>query len=71
MRNRMIAGNWKMNKTYDEGVVLAQGVVDELKDGTGSVDVVVCPPAIDVKGVAQGSRLPIASIAVGVHPLKW
>ena len=28
MRNRMIAGNWKMNKTYDEGVVLAQGLVD-------------------------------------------
>ena len=51
MRNRMIAGNWKMNKTYTEGVELAEGLASELKDGTGSVDVVVCPPAVDLKGV--------------------
>ena len=30
MRNRMIAGNWKMNKTYAEGVELAQGLADEI-----------------------------------------
>ncbi len=71
MRNRMIAGNWKMNKTYDEGVVLAQGLVDELKDGTGSVDVVVCPPAIDVKGVAEVIQKANAPIAVGVQNVYW
>ena len=71
MRNRMIAGNWKMNKTYDEGVVLAQGLVDELKDGTGSVDVVVCPPAIDVKGVAEVIQQANAPIAVGVQNVNW
>lgn len=53
MRNRMIAGNWKMNKTYAEGVELAQGLADELKDGTGSVDVVIAPPTIDLKGVSE------------------
>ena len=53
MRNRMIAGNWKMNKTYAEGVELAQGLADELKDGTGSVDVVIAPPAVDLKGVSE------------------
>ncbi len=71
MRNRMIAGNWKMNKTYDEGVVLAQGLVDELKDGTGSVDVVICPPAIDVKGVAEVIQQANAPIAVGVQNVYW
>ena len=71
MRNRMIAGNWKMNKTYDEGVVLAQGLVYELKDGTGSVDVVVCPPAIDVKGVAEVIQQANAPIAVGVQNVYW
>ena len=71
MRNRMIAGNWKMNKTYDEGVVLAQGLVDELKDGTGSVGVVVCPPAIDVKGVAEVIQQANAPIAVGVQNVYW
>ena len=71
MRNRIIAGNWKMNKPYDEGVVLAQGLVDELKDGTGSVDVVVCPPAIDVKGVAEVIQQANAPIAVGVQNVYW
>ena len=28
MRNRMIAGNWKMNKTYTEGVQLAQDLAE-------------------------------------------
>ena len=53
MRNRMIAGNWKMNKTYAEGVELAQGLADELKDGTGSVDLVIAPPAVDLTGVSE------------------
>ena len=30
MRNTMIAGNWKMNKTYGEAAELAQGLVREL-----------------------------------------
>ena len=44
MRNRMIAGNWKMNETFAEGVELAQGIVDQLASGTGNVDVVIAPP---------------------------
>ena len=52
MRNRMIAGNSKMNKTYTEGVALMQDLASELKDGTGDVDVVVCPPTVDLKGVS-------------------
>ena len=48
MRKRMIAGNWKMNKTFSEAIVLAQGIVDELSAGTGDVDVVVAPPAVDL-----------------------
>ena len=51
-RNRMIAGNWKMNKTYAEGVELAQDLSDTLKEmNVENVDVVVCPPMVDLKGV--------------------
>ncbi len=51
-RNRMIAGNWKMNKTYSEGVELAQNLSDTLKEmNVENVDVVVCPPMVDIKGV--------------------
>lgn len=70
MRRRMIAGNWKMNETFDEAVVLAQGIVDELKDSTGDVDVVVAPPAVDLKGVneiLEGSTAPVALSAQNVY----
>ena len=41
-RTRMIAGNWKMNKTYSEGVELAQDLSNELKEAkVAGVDVVV------------------------------
>lgn len=71
MRNRMIAGNWKMNKTFSEGVELALGLVEELADGTGSVDVVVCPPAIDLKGVAEVIEQSSAPFALGGQNVYW
>ena len=71
MRKRMIAGNWKMNKTYGEGVVLAQGLADELADGTGDVDVVVCPPAVDLKGVSEVIEQTSAPFALGGQNVYW
>ena len=71
MRNRMIAGNWKMNETYTEGVVLAQGLAKELADGTGDVDVVVCPPAVDLKGVAEVIEQENAPFALGAQNVCW
>ena len=71
MRKRMIAGNWKMNKTYAEGVELAQGLVDELADGTGDVDVVVCPPAVDLKGVAEVIKATDAPFGLGAQNVYW
>ena len=51
MRKRIIAGNWKMNKTPQEAVAL----VNELKDlvNNPDVDVVYCVPAIDIVPVLQ------------------
>ncbi len=71
MRKRMIAGNWKMNETYTEGVVLAQGLAKELADGTGDVDVVVCPPAVDLKGVAEVIEQENAPFALGAQNVYW
>ena len=67
MRNRMIAGNWKMNKTYTEGVVLAQGLADALKDVEVKVDVVVCPPTVDLKGVSEVIDQTSAPFALGAQ----
>ena len=65
MRNRMIAGNWKMNETYTEGVALAEGLAKELEGGTGDVDVVVCTPAVDLKGVSEVIEQHDAPFALG------
>ena len=45
-RKKIIAGNWKMNKTPSEAVAL----VNELKPlvANDEVDVVFCVPAIDI-----------------------
>ena len=67
MRKLMIAGNWKMNKTYTEGVVLAQGLADALKDAEVKVDVVVCPPTVDLKGVSEVIDQTSAHFALGAQ----
>ncbi|GAB3894741.1 triose-phosphate isomerase [Larkinella knui] len=47
MRKKIVAGNWKMNKTLDEAVALVSEVVNMISDEvTGDVDVVLCPPSI-------------------------
>jgi len=53
-RKRIIAGNWKMNKTPSEAVKL----VDELKDlvKNDDVDVVYCVPAIDIVPVVEAVK---------------
>ncbi len=52
MRKKIIAGNWKMNKTVEEAVELAQGIKLELAD-CKEVDVVVCPPFTALKAVGD------------------
>ncbi len=53
-RKKIIAGNWKMNKTPSEAVAL----VDELKPlvQNDEVDVVFCVPAIDIIPVVDACK---------------
>ncbi len=53
-RRRIVAGNWKMNKTPSEAVAL----VNELKPlvANDDVDVVFCVPAIDIVPVAEAVK---------------
>jgi triosephosphate isomerase (TIM) len=46
MRTPIIAGNWKMNTTYDEAMDLIEELVDGLenREELGGLDVVLCPP---------------------------
>lgn len=70
-RTILIAGNWKMNKTYGEGVELAQALANELAEGTGGVEVVVCPPFVDLKGVAGVIEFDKAPFGLGAQNVYW
>ncbi len=63
MRRTFIAGNWKMNKTADEGAGLVRELVQELA-GCDNADVAVCPPAISLSSVAvelRGSNIELGA----------
>ncbi len=66
MRKKIIAGNWKMNKTPSEAAELAAAIV---KNSAGAgCDVVVCPTAVCLPGVVEktsGSNVEVG--AQNVH----
>ena len=52
MRKKIVAGNWKMNKTLQEGVNLAKELNDLLVANKPNCDVVICTPFIHLATVA-------------------
>ena len=47
MRKKIVAGNWKMNKTAEDAKALLSEVVNMIKDEvTSDVEVVLCPPTL-------------------------
>ncbi len=67
-RKKLIAGNWKMNKTAADGLALAQELVVAV-GRQPSVDVVVCPPFTALESVAKaidGSLVKLG--AQNLHP---
>ena len=70
IRRKLIAGNWKMNKTAADGVALVKDITAEV-GRLGSVDVVVCPPFTALESAAKA--LEGQSVKLGaqnMHPEK-
>jgi triosephosphate isomerase (TIM) len=70
IRRKLIAGNWKMNKTAADGVALAREIVEQVGRET-QVDVVLCPPFTALESV--GHALEGQAIKLGaqnMHPEK-
>jgi triosephosphate isomerase len=65
MRQKIVAGNWKMNKTYDEGLELAREVNEYLryKEGAEGVSVILGTPFIHLAKVAHNITEPNLSVA--------
>ena len=68
MRRPMMAGNWKMNKTIAEAVVLAKSIHDQIH-GVTNVDAVLCPPFVCLPAVSEA--LADSRVAVGSQNVHW
>lgn len=71
-RKPMMAGNWKMNNTIGEAVVLTQNISNQYeKDWCDNVDIVVCPPFVDLKPAKTVFDFDKTKIAIGAQNVYW
>jgi len=67
-RKRIIAGNWKMNKSVAESKALASDIKRDLAE-CGDVDVVLCPPFTSLAVV--GEIIDATRIKFGAQNMHW
>ncbi|HKL08297.1 MAG TPA: triose-phosphate isomerase [Bacteroidales bacterium] len=63
MRKNIVAGNWKMNKTFSEGVELIQQILSQA-ESVKEVELIIAPPFIltaEASKVLQESAVKLAS----------
>ncbi len=68
LRRKLIAGNWKMNRTSADAAQLVRDIVAEV-DKVHDVEIVVCPPFTALESVAhvlEGSAVKLG--AQNMHP---
>ncbi|QBQ40872.1 triose-phosphate isomerase [Sphingobacterium psychroaquaticum] len=68
MRKNIVAGNWKMNLDYEQGLSLFSEIVNMVKDEVvGNQEAVVCSPAIHLSSLAKLSTAKVAVGAQNIH----
>ncbi len=67
-RRNFIAGNWKMNKTQDEGVALAKALLEKVAS-VDDVDIAVCPTFTVLAPVVEA--LKGTCVKVGAQNVHW
>ena len=65
MRKNIVAGNWKMNKTLQEGIALAKELNEMLAGEKPNCDVIICTPFIHLASVTP--LVDPAKIGVGAE----
>jgi triosephosphate isomerase (TIM) len=69
MRQKIIAGNWKMNKTVDESQKLAAEIVQAVAGKALKAEVVICPTFLALDRVA--SVVKGTSVKLGAQDVHW
>ncbi|HIT83912.1 MAG TPA: triose-phosphate isomerase [Candidatus Avibacteroides faecavium] len=65
MRKNIVAGNWKMNKTLQEGIAFAKELNEVLANEKPNCDVIICTPFIHLASVTP--LVDPAKIGVGAE----
>ncbi len=63
MRKKIVAGNWKMNKTLQEGLELAKGLDAALKGKKLNCDVIIGTPFIHLASVAAAIDTKVIAVS--------
>ncbi len=66
-RKKIIAGNWKMNKTPSQAAELIKELIPLVKES--DADVVICTPAVDLSIATELTKG--TNIAVGAENMHW
>ena len=64
MRKKIVAGNWKMNTTIQDGVQLAKAVAAKSAETPDHVGLIVAPPFTHLAAVAEavkGSKVEVSA----------
>jgi triosephosphate isomerase len=64
MRKQIVAGNWKMNTTPEQGVELVKNILKNIGHACTSVDYIVCPPythLAEVVKIARGTAIQVGA----------
>ena len=72
-RTPLMAGNWKMNNTIGEAVVLTQEISNQYDKGIWGedVDILICPPFIDLKPAKTVLEFDKTKVSVGAQNVYW
>jgi len=65
MRKNIVAGNWKMNTSFDEAIKLAENLKILENTFNNNTEVIICPPFLYTKSLIE--LLKNSSIKVGVQ----
>lgn len=66
MRKKIVAGNWKMNKTLEDGLKLTSEIINMVKDEVrNDAQVVICPPFVSLYSI--GKLVEGSAIAIGAQ----
>lgn len=74
MRKKIVAGNWKMHTTLQEGIVLANEVVSlASRISHLASHIILCPPFIHLKSISEiiNNQSSIINVKLGAQNCHW